>query len=91
MQLPCDGDPPATSSSASAGGRTGVLGEFSVYVGNLDPETAVADMEELLYELFLQVRIRVSPVPRLPFVCEASLVPRTQPHTSPKHFLKKEE
>ena len=89
MQLPCDGDPPATSSSASgssAGGRTGVLGEFSVYVGNLDPETAVADMEELLYELFLQVRIRVSPVPRLPFVCEASLVPRTQPPTVPQNI-----
>ena len=37
-----------------------MLGEFSVYVGNLDPETAVADMEELLYELFLQVRISQS-------------------------------
>ena len=63
MQLPCDGDPPNTSSSASAGGRTGVLGEFSVFVGNLDPETALAEMEELLYELFLQVRIRSVPFP----------------------------
>jgi len=76
MQLPCDGDPPNTSNSASVGGRTGVVGEFSVFVGNLDPETALAEMEELLYELFLQVRIRISPVPRLPFVCKASLVLR---------------
>ena len=29
--------------------------ELSVYVGNLDPDTSVEDMEELLYELFLQV------------------------------------
>ena len=28
---------------------------YSVYVGNLDPDTSVHDMEELLYELFLQV------------------------------------
>ena len=54
MQLPSDAEPP---SSSSAGGRAGVLGDFSVFVGNLDPETAVADMEELLYELFLQVLI----------------------------------
>ena len=33
----------------------GVDGEYSVYVGNLDPGTALSDMEELLYELFLQV------------------------------------
>lgn len=52
MQLPSDAEPP---SGSSAGGRAGVLGDFSVFVGNLDPETAVADMEELLYELFLQV------------------------------------
>ena len=31
--------------------------EFSVYVGNLDPDTSLQDMEELIYELFLQVRI----------------------------------
>lgn len=35
--------------------RGGVVGEHSVFVGNLDPETSLADMEELLYELFLQV------------------------------------
>ena len=29
--------------------------EFSVYVGNLDPDTSLYDMEELIYELFLQV------------------------------------
>lgn len=30
--------------------------EFSVYVGNLDCRIPLADLEELLYELFLQVR-----------------------------------
>ena len=29
--------------------------EFCVYVGNLDLRVSVADLEELLYELFLQV------------------------------------
>ena len=29
--------------------------EFSVYVGNLDHSVPLADMEELIYELFLQV------------------------------------
>ena len=85
MQLPCDGDPPATSSSASAGGRTGVLGEFSVYVGNLDPETAVADMEELLYELFLQVRLESVPFPDYPSCAKLVSYPEPSPHTSPKH------
>ena len=28
-----------------------------MYVGNLDPETPLADLEDLLYELFLQVSI----------------------------------
>ena len=28
---------------------------YSVYVGNLDCSTSVADLEELVYELFLQV------------------------------------
>ena len=31
------------------------LDEFSVYVGNLDFRVPVADLEELVYELFLQV------------------------------------
>ena len=52
MQLPSDAEP---ASSSGGGGRAGVLGDYSVFVGNLDPETTVADMEELLYELFLQV------------------------------------
>ena len=30
--------------------------EYSIYVGNLDPDTSLSDMEELIYELFLQVR-----------------------------------
>ena len=29
---------------------------FSVYVGNLPNSVSLRDMEELLYELFLQVR-----------------------------------
>lgn len=29
--------------------------EYSVYVGNLDIKVAVADLEELVHELFLQV------------------------------------
>lgn len=29
--------------------------EFSVYVGNLDCRIPLADLEELMYELFLQV------------------------------------
>lgn len=29
--------------------------EYSVYVGNLDLTVPLADMEELIYELFLQV------------------------------------
>lgn len=29
--------------------------EFSAYVGNLDCTVPVADLEELIYELFLQV------------------------------------
>ena len=39
----------------SSGSRGGVAKEFSVFVGNLDLDTPVAEMEELLYELFLQV------------------------------------
>ena len=35
--------------------RNGTEPEFSVYVGNLDLRSSLADMEELLYELFLQV------------------------------------
>lgn len=31
------------------------LDEYSVYVGNLDCTVPVADLEELIYELFLQV------------------------------------
>ena len=34
---------------------TYVDGEYSVYVGNLDPATSLSDMEDLIYELFLQV------------------------------------
>ena len=44
------------SSSSSSGGKSGTIPELSVYVGNLDSDTALAKMEELLYELFLQVR-----------------------------------
>lgn len=32
--------------------------EYSVYVGNLNPCTALSDMEDLIYELFLQVSRR---------------------------------
>ena len=35
---------------------TYVDGEYSVYVGNLDPATSLSDMEDLIYELFLQVK-----------------------------------
>lgn len=35
--------------------NSGIDGEYSVYVGNLDPATSLSDMEDLLYELFLQV------------------------------------
>ena len=51
----------AKSNNGGNGGSTSscktvwVNAEFSVYVGNLDPDTSVEDMEELLYELFLQV------------------------------------
>ena len=44
---------PSVQASSSKGG---VNGDFSVYVGNLDSDTSLPDMEELLYELFLQVR-----------------------------------
>ena len=37
------------------GSKSGVSAEFSVYVGNLDAETSLSDLEELVYELFLQV------------------------------------
>lgn len=33
--------------------------EFSLYVRNLDISTPVTELEELLYELFLQVHIHV--------------------------------
>lgn len=36
----------------------GVDAEFSIYVGNLDPDTSLSDVEELIYELFLQVSSR---------------------------------
>ena len=52
--------PPQEAQQQSRNGGNGsckrVDAEFSVYVGNLDPDTSVEDMEELLYELFLQVR-----------------------------------
>ena len=34
---------------------TGVDPEYSVYVGNLNPSTTLSDMEDLIFELFLQV------------------------------------
>ena len=30
--------------------------EYSVYVGNLDCRVPLADLEEIIYELFLQVK-----------------------------------
>ena len=57
--------PPPAAEARQPQGRNGggnssckplwVDAELSVYVGNLDPDTSVEDMEELLYELFLQV------------------------------------
>ena len=38
---------------------TGVDREYSVYVGNLNPSTTLSDMEDLIYELFLQVSSQV--------------------------------
>ncbi len=32
--------------------------EYSVYVGNLECTVPVSDMEEILYELFLQVSMK---------------------------------
>ncbi|CAI8015012.1 hypothetical protein GBAR_LOCUS9355 [Geodia barretti] len=56
--------PPPAAEAGQPQGRNGggnssckplwVDAELSVYVGNLDPDTSVEDMEELLYELFLQ-------------------------------------
>ena len=40
---------------ANSSTATGVDPEYSVYVGNLNPTTALSDMEDLIYELFLQV------------------------------------
>ena len=62
------------------------MGEFSVYVGNLDPETAVADMEELLYELFLQVCLDSVPFPDYPSC--AKLVSYPEPSPTPPSFPK---
>ena len=50
--------PPQTQTPMSTRSGGGVHPEFSVYVGNLDPDTSLQDMEELIYELFLQVRIK---------------------------------
>ena len=33
--------------------------EYSAYVGNLSCTVPVADLEELVYELFLQVLVRI--------------------------------
>ena len=47
-----------TSTPGRSGGidsRGWVDANFSVYVGNLDPDTSHQDTEELIYELFLQV------------------------------------
>ena len=46
---------PALTQSTNSYNGWAVDGEFSVYVGNLDPDTSLQDAEELLYELFLQV------------------------------------
>ena len=50
--------PPAQTQASTCTSRSGggVRSEFSVYVGNLDPDTSLQDAEELIYELFLQVR-----------------------------------
>ena len=31
--------------------------DFTIFVGNLDPDTSLSDMEEFIYELFLQVSV----------------------------------
>ena len=40
---------------ANSGAASGVDPEYSVYVGNLNPATTLSDVEDLIYELFLQV------------------------------------
>ena len=63
MELPTPTPPPPAAEvrQPQGGGNSSckpvwVDAEFSVYVGNLDPDASVEDMEELIYELFLQVR-----------------------------------
>ena len=40
---------------ANSGTASGVDPEYSVYIGNLNPATTLSDIEDLIYELFLQV------------------------------------
>ena len=58
-----EASPRAHAMASQPSSRAGVSAEFSVYVGNLDTETSLSDLEELLFELFLQV-YRVSAGPK---------------------------
>ena len=48
--------------------------EYSVYVGNLDCTVPVADLEELLYELFLQVSTVCQLMTIAPFKLHALII-----------------